>query len=117
MNYIFELNQDSNEINYTYEEYSNEITSIKDISNNLYNTITEENRNNNTTNTNNTTTKKCKLLCNNFIKLNNCRWHKDNKCKFAHSYEELDDIIYGFIKTANYFMGAECINGYIELKK
>ena len=32
------------------------------------------------------------------------------------SYEELDDIIYGFIKTANYFMGAECINGYIELK-
>ena len=32
------------------------------------------------------------------------------------TYEELDDIIYGFIKTANYFMGAECINGYIELK-
>jgi len=32
------------------------------------------------------------------------------------SYEELDDIIYGFIKTANDFMGAECINGYIELK-
>jgi len=92
MNYIFELNQDSNEINYTYEEYSNEITSIKDISNNLYNTITEENRNNNTINTDNKTNKKCKLLCNNFIKLNNCRWHKDNKCKFAHSYEELDDM-------------------------
>jgi len=32
------------------------------------------------------------------------------------SYEELDDMIYGFIKTANDFMGAECINGYIELK-
>ena len=32
------------------------------------------------------------------------------------AYEELDDIIYGFIKTANYFIGAECINGYIELK-
>ena len=32
------------------------------------------------------------------------------------TYEELDDIIYGFIKTANYFIGAECINGYIELK-
>lgn len=32
------------------------------------------------------------------------------------TYEELDDIIYGFIKTANYFMGTECINGYIELK-
>ena len=32
------------------------------------------------------------------------------------TYEELDDIIYGFIKTANYFMVAECINGYIELK-
>ena len=32
------------------------------------------------------------------------------------TYEELDDIIYGFIKTANYFMGTECINGSIELK-
>ena len=32
------------------------------------------------------------------------------------TYEELDDIIYGFIKTANDFIGAECINGYIELK-
>ena len=32
------------------------------------------------------------------------------------TYEELDDIIYGFIKTANYFMKAEYINGYIELK-
>lgn len=32
------------------------------------------------------------------------------------TYDELDDIIYGFIKTANYIIGAECINGYIELK-
>jgi len=32
------------------------------------------------------------------------------------TYDELDDIIYGFIKTANYFIGAEYINGYIELK-
>lgn len=32
------------------------------------------------------------------------------------SYEELDDIIYGFIKTVNYFIGVDCINGCIELK-
>ena len=32
------------------------------------------------------------------------------------TYDELDDIIYGFIKTANYFIGCRGINGYIELK-
>tara|TARA_A100001015_G_C14942984_1_gene693383 strand:+ start:613 stop:1083 length:471 start_codon:yes stop_codon:yes gene_type:complete len=32
------------------------------------------------------------------------------------TYEELDDIIYGFIKTANYIVRANCVNGYIELK-
>lgn len=32
------------------------------------------------------------------------------------TYEELDDIIYGFIKTANDIVEAECINGFIELK-
>ena len=32
------------------------------------------------------------------------------------TYEELDDIIYGFIKTANEIMKSECINGFIELK-
>ena len=32
------------------------------------------------------------------------------------TYEELDDIIYGFIKTANEIMESECINGCIELK-
>ena len=32
------------------------------------------------------------------------------------TYEELDDIIYGFIKTANDFVKGECINGFIELK-
>tara|TARA_B110000208_G_scaffold150107_1_gene181266 strand:- start:820 stop:1179 length:360 start_codon:yes stop_codon:yes gene_type:complete len=32
------------------------------------------------------------------------------------TYAELDDIIYGFIKTANYFIGCWGINGYIELK-
>ena len=32
------------------------------------------------------------------------------------TYEELDDIIYGFIKTANKIVEAECINGFIELK-
>jgi len=32
------------------------------------------------------------------------------------TYEELDDIIYGFIKTANDIVDAECINGFIELK-
>ena len=33
------------------------------------------------------------------------------------TYEELDDIIYGFIKTANYYTGgAGSIYGFIELK-
>ena len=32
------------------------------------------------------------------------------------TYEELDDIIYGFIKTANEIIKAECVNGFIELK-
>ena len=31
------------------------------------------------------------------------------------SYEELDDIIYGLIKTFNYFMETECIQGVIEI--
>lgn len=32
------------------------------------------------------------------------------------TYEELDDIISGFIKTANDFVKGECVNGFIELK-
>ena len=80
MNYVFQLNDDNNEINYIYEPYTNEIKSIKDISNNLYNNLIEKNK----------TDKKCKLLCNNFIQSKTCRWHDNNKCKFAHSYEELD---------------------------
>ena len=31
------------------------------------------------------------------------------------SYNELDDLIYAFIKTANYYMGTDCVSGYIEL--
>ena len=31
------------------------------------------------------------------------------------SYNELDDLIYAFIKTANYYMGTNCVSGYIEL--
>ena len=31
------------------------------------------------------------------------------------TYNELDDLIYGFIKTANYLMGSDCVSGYIEL--
>lgn len=31
------------------------------------------------------------------------------------SYNELDDLIYSFIKTANYYMGTNCVSGYIEL--
>ena len=31
------------------------------------------------------------------------------------SYNELDDLIYAFIKTANYYMGSECVSGHIEL--
>ena len=31
------------------------------------------------------------------------------------TYNELDDLIYAFIKTANYYMGNECVSGYIEL--
>lgn len=31
------------------------------------------------------------------------------------SYNELDDLVYAFIKTANYYMETECVSGYIEL--
>lgn len=31
------------------------------------------------------------------------------------AYNELDDLIYAFIKTANYYMGTNCVSGYIEL--
>ena len=31
------------------------------------------------------------------------------------TYEELDDLIYGFIKTANYIVQANCVNGLIEM--
>jgi len=31
------------------------------------------------------------------------------------TYNELDDLIYGFIKTANYLMGSDYVSGYIEL--
>ncbi len=31
------------------------------------------------------------------------------------TYNELDDLIYAFIKTANYYMGTNCVSGYIEL--
>ena len=31
------------------------------------------------------------------------------------TYSELDDIICAFIKTANYYVKAECINGCIEM--
>jgi hypothetical protein len=32
------------------------------------------------------------------------------------TYDELDDIIYAFIKTANYNVNADCVRGYIEMK-
>lgn len=31
------------------------------------------------------------------------------------NYSELDDLIYAFIKIANYYMGGDCVSGYIEL--
>jgi len=31
------------------------------------------------------------------------------------TYNELDDLIYAFIKTANYYMKTACVSGYIEL--
>ena len=31
------------------------------------------------------------------------------------TYEELDDLIYAFIKTSNYHVQAECVNGCIEM--
>jgi hypothetical protein len=31
------------------------------------------------------------------------------------TYNELDDLVYAFIKTANYYMGTDCVSGYIEL--
>lgn len=33
------------------------------------------------------------------------------------TYEELDDIIYGFTKMANEYVKAECVDGFIELKR
>ena len=32
------------------------------------------------------------------------------------TYAELDDVIYGFIKTANYNVKADCVSGYIEMR-
>jgi hypothetical protein len=32
------------------------------------------------------------------------------------TYDELDDVIYAFIKTANYNVKADCVRGYIEMK-
>lgn len=31
------------------------------------------------------------------------------------TYNELDDLIYAFIKTANYYMNEECVEGYIGM--
>ena len=31
------------------------------------------------------------------------------------TYEELDDLIYAFIKTSNYNVEADCVKGYIEM--
>ena len=31
------------------------------------------------------------------------------------SYDELDDLIYAFTKTFNYFVKSECVNGVIEM--
>ena len=32
------------------------------------------------------------------------------------TYDELDDVIYGFIKTANYNVKDDCVSGYIEMR-
>jgi hypothetical protein len=32
------------------------------------------------------------------------------------TYDELDDLIYAFIKTANYYVKCDCVSGYIEMK-
>lgn len=32
------------------------------------------------------------------------------------TYDDLDDLIYAFIKTANYNIGSECVTGYIEMR-
>jgi hypothetical protein len=32
------------------------------------------------------------------------------------TYNELDDLIYAFTKTANYNVKAKCVSGYIEMK-
>ena len=39
-----------------------------------------------------------------------------NTKKEIWTYEELDDLIYAFIKTANYNIEAECVSGVIELQ-
>ena len=31
------------------------------------------------------------------------------------SYDELDDLIYAFTKTFNYFVKCECVNGFIKM--
>lgn len=45
------------------------------------------------------------IIFNEIISTDNEKW----------TYNELDDLIYAFIKTANYYMGTECVSGYIEL--
>ena len=32
------------------------------------------------------------------------------------TYDELDDLIFAFIKTANYNVKADCVGGYIEMR-
>jgi hypothetical protein len=32
------------------------------------------------------------------------------------TYDELDDVIYAFTKTANYNVKADCVRGYIEMR-
>lgn len=45
------------------------------------------------------------IVLNQIINTNTEKW----------SYDELDDLIYAFTKTFNYFVKSECVNGVIEM--
>ena len=46
------------------------------------------------------------IVLNQIINTNTEKW----------SYDELDDLIYAFTKTFNYFIKSDCINGFIEMQ-
>ena len=45
------------------------------------------------------------IILNNITSTDNEKW----------TYDQLDDLLYAFIKTANFNVNSECVNGYIRM--